>query len=64
MGGLFQLLGKALTYLRNRDRKGLLNKRGLNPESMTEKDMEAEFTVIAVMQTLSTSSRFEERFLI
>ena len=42
MGGLFQLLGKALTYLRNRDRKGLLTQRGVNPESMTEKDMEAE----------------------
>ncbi len=46
VGGLFQLLGKALTYLRNRDRKGLLNKRGLNPESMTEKDMEAELASV------------------
>jgi hypothetical protein len=46
VGGLFQLLGKALTYLRNRDRKGLLNKRGLNPESMTEKDMEAELAPV------------------
>src|SRR5260221_7868574 len=41
VGGVFQLLGKALTYLRNRDRKGLLNKRGLNPESSREKGMEA-----------------------
>jgi hypothetical protein len=46
VGGLFQLLGKALTYLRNRDRKGLLNKRGLNPDSMTEKDMEAELAPV------------------
>src|ERR1700758_4261712 len=46
VGGLFQLLGKALTYLRNRDRKGLLNKRGLNPESMTEKDMETELAPV------------------
>src|SRR3981081_3351810 len=46
LGGLFQLLGKAMTYLRNRDRKGLLNKRGLNPESMTEKDMEAELAPV------------------
>jgi hypothetical protein len=46
MGGLFQLLAKALTYLRNRDRKGLLNKRGLNPESMTEKEMEAELAPV------------------
>ena len=46
VGGLFQLIGKALTYLRNRDRKGLLNERGLNPESMTEKDMEAELAPV------------------
>jgi tetratricopeptide (TPR) repeat protein len=46
VGGLVQLLGKALTYLRNRDRKGLLNKRGLNPEFMTEKDMEAELALV------------------
>jgi hypothetical protein len=32
----------AKPILRNRDRKGLLAKRGLTPESMTEKDMEAE----------------------
>ena len=46
VGGLFQLLGKALTYLRNRARKGSLNKRGLNPESMTEKAMEAELAPV------------------
>jgi len=46
VGGLFQLVDKALTYLRNRDRKGLLNKRGLNPESMTEKDMETELAPV------------------
>jgi hypothetical protein len=46
VGGLFQLLGKALTYLRNRDRKGLLTQRGLNPESMTEKEMEAELAPV------------------
>ena len=46
VGGLFQLLGKALTCLRNRDRKGLLNKRGLNPESMTEKEMETELAPV------------------
>jgi len=46
VGGLFQLLGKALTYLRNRARKGSLNKRGLNPESMTEKEMEAELAPV------------------
>ena len=46
VGGLFQLLGKTLTYLRNRARKSLLNKRGLNPESMTEKEMEAELAPV------------------
>ena len=46
IGGLFQLLGKTLTYLRNRARKSLLNKRGLNPESMTEKEMEAELAPV------------------
>src|SRR6201984_2600367 len=46
VGSLFQLLGKALTYLRTRARKGLLNKRGLNPESMTEKEMEAELAPV------------------
>jgi Flp pilus assembly protein TadD len=46
VGGAIQLLGKALTYLRNRDRKGWLNKRGLNPESMTEKDMETELAPV------------------
>src|SRR6201998_4171562 len=46
VGGLFQLVGKALTYLRNRARKSLLNKRGLNPESMTEKEMEAELAPV------------------
>ncbi len=46
VGGLFQLLGKTLTYLRDRDRKGLLSKRGLNPASMTEKEMEAELAPV------------------
>jgi tetratricopeptide (TPR) repeat protein len=42
VGGLFQFLGKGLALLRKRARKGLLNERGLNPESMGEKEMEAE----------------------
>ena len=40
--GLVFLLDKGLASLRNRARKGLLSKRGLNPEAMTVKEMETE----------------------
>ena len=42
VGGLVFLLDKGLASLRNRARKSLLSKRGLNPESMTAKEMEVE----------------------
>jgi tetratricopeptide (TPR) repeat protein len=42
VSGLVFLLDKGLASLRNRARKGLLRKRGLNPEAMTVKEMETE----------------------
>jgi tetratricopeptide (TPR) repeat protein len=41
VGGLVHLADKGLGLLRNRDRKGLLSKRGFYPEVMTIKEMEA-----------------------
>ena len=40
--GLVFLLDKGLASLRNRARKGLLSKRGLNPEAMTVKEVETK----------------------
>jgi hypothetical protein len=40
--GFVFLLDKALSSLRNRARKGLLSKRGLDPGAMTVKEMESE----------------------
>src|SRR5262245_56288084 len=42
VAGLVFLLDKGLAGLRDRARKGLLNKRGLNPEAMTVKEMETQ----------------------
>ena len=42
VAGLVFLLDKGLASLRDRARKGLLSKRGLNPEAMTVKEMETE----------------------
>ena len=42
VGGLFQLLGKALTYLRNRDRQGSWNNPGQNPKSLRKKERETK----------------------